>query len=295
MNEQRRAELAAFLKTRREQLKPEAVGLQRGTRRRVPGLRRDELVRLMGEQYISLDWYTSLEQARPHANPSRLVLEHLARALLLSPLEKEHLFHLAGKSLLPETAPMAGQPNDRLQAIVRQLDPWPAYVQNPQWYLLAWNAGCTAVFGDFGQVPPANRNIVWLMFMEPGMRTLIEAWEDHAQRIVAQFRASFGEYPADAGFHELIDHLSEGSPLFREWWSRQDVQGRTEGRKAVAHPVAGRMVFDQNALQIEAMAGCELVIYVPLTQEGTATKLAKLVPMHRRSTDLQRTIQGCTD
>lgn len=96
--------------------------------------------------------------------------------------------------------------------------------------MLAWNRACAAVFGDFGAVPIAERNIIWLMFTDPGLRTLIDEWERHARRVVAQFRVSFSHYPGDSWFRELIDRTLAASPEFRAWWPEHDVRYREPDR-----------------------------------------------------------------
>lgn len=275
--EQRRQELASFLKSRRARLSPAALGLAVEGRRRVQGLRREEVVQLAGGGVISLDWYTALEQGRPDANPSAEMLDHLARALRLSAAEAEYLFRLADRPLPALPSPREADLGEDVARLLTRLDPWPALVLGARWDVLAWNRACSAVFGDFGAVPTEERNAVWLVFTSPALRALIDEWERHARRVLAQFRAGAGRYPGDPWFQELVDRTLAASASFRAWWPAQDVRHRARDELRVNHPVAGALAFAQMVLDIKDAPGCELVIYSPLPEHDTADRLARLV------------------
>src|SRR5499426_1382309 len=161
----RRAELAAFLRSRRERISPEQAGLPPGTRRRTPGLRREEVAQLAG---VGVTWYTWLEQGR-QINASAQVLNAVARTLLLDPAEREHLFRLAD---VPDAASAAGTggagceqvPAD-VQQILDALVPLPASVLNERFDLLAWNAAYEVLWPTVVGREPGERNVLWLNFL----------------------------------------------------------------------------------------------------------------------------------
>lgn len=154
-----RADLADFLRSRRARVRPTDVGLPPGTRRRTPGLRREEVARLAG---ISVDYYTRLEQARG-PRPSRQVLAALARALRLADDERSHLFHLVDEVPGPPAGPSPEVP-DAILHLLDQLDHVPAFVIDVKYDVLAWNAMAAALLGDFARFPRAERNLVWQLF-----------------------------------------------------------------------------------------------------------------------------------
>src|SRR5689334_2796484 len=175
-----RDELAAFLRFRRERLTPDDVGLPGGGRRRTPGLRREEVATLAG---VSTTWYTWLEQAR-EVTPSRQVLDALARTLQLSPAEHDYLCTLAGRSPAPVTE--AGV-HPTMRAFVESLVPNPAYIANETWDVLAYNRAQGALIDEYDKRPVEQRNVIWLMFNEPALRTRIVDWEGDARTMVAKF------------------------------------------------------------------------------------------------------------
>ncbi|HEY5197959.1 MAG TPA: helix-turn-helix transcriptional regulator, partial [Solirubrobacteraceae bacterium] len=187
-SEQRRAELADFLRRRRAGIQPETVGLPSGGRRRTPGLRREEVAQLAG---VGATWYTWLEQGRD-VRASLDVLEAIARALRLTPAERGHLI-LLGRG---EPAPPCRAPAERVSATLRRvvegLGPNPAFVLGRRWDFLAWNRAACALFGWDGMPGrglPVTRNHIWLTFMDPARRDLMLDWERSARTCVAKFRA----------------------------------------------------------------------------------------------------------
>ncbi len=270
----RRSEIGAFLRARREALKPLDVGLQNRSRRRVKGLRREEVAELAE---ISTEYYTRIEQGRADINPSRAVYEGLARALQLGSDEQEHLFALANQLLPPTPQHQVLAVSDELLSLLEILEPNPSCIMDSHWDVLAWNRGFSTVFGDLSLLPNNDRNITWLMFTNPLLRELVVDWEGHAQRVLAQFRASFGHRPGDARFTELIDKLIAKSKEFSDWWPLRDVKGRKEGRKEINHPDVGRLVLHQTTAQVKGTAGFDLVLYTPLPEENTTAKLHSIV------------------
>ena len=269
----RRAELADFLRTRREALQPHEVGLPGGGRRRTPGLRREEVALLAG---VGTTWYTWLEQGRD-VRASAAVLEAVARALRMTPAERAHLMLLGrGEQVAPERCPP-----ETLQATIRRLldslGPHPACVLGRRWDLLAWNRAYAVVFGDPAELPDGRRNLIWSVFMDPARRVLHTDWNSGARNAVARFRADSARHVGDADFDALIDALREASPEFRAWWELHEVARSGAGRKRLAHPVAGELVFEHAVFKLEEAPEQRLALYSPLPTAGTPEKLARLL------------------
>lgn len=262
MNNERRHQMAEFLRQRRARLSPFEVGLPPGERRRTPGLRRSEIAQLAG---MSVDWYTWLEQGR-EINVSEQVLSSLARALQLDAAETAYLLALAFDR------PAMGRPVPVSSAIQTLLDlqgVMPAFVLNYCWDVVAWNQSACAIVADFGALPPQHRNVLWLTLTEPLMRQMLRDWPIHAQRIVAEFRMSSRRYTEDSRIQWLIQHLQEQSPEFRQWWSSYDVTERVSVRKESIHPTFGLLSFDQVVLHIHADPPLRMHVLVPV--DGTPT------------------------
>jgi len=250
-----------FLRSRRERLTPERVGLAPGFRRRARGLRREEVALLAG---VGTTWYTWLEQGRD-VRPSAEVLGALASALRLDAVERRHLFTLAGR---PPPQAMAGGPERVPEPVVRMLEAMteqPAYVVGRRWDILAWNAAATRVFGDFGRVEGDARNQVYMMFADPAHRALMADWDDLAPVSLAMFRASSAAHAGDPDFERLIARLQAESAEFRDWWPRQDVEFRPSTVKRIRHPVEGLLVFEYTSLDIGECPGMRLVVCTPAT------------------------------
>ncbi len=249
------------------------MGLQPGGRRRTPGLRREEVAQLAD---VGTTWYTWLEQGRD-VRASLEVLEAIARALRLTPVERTHLILLGRR----EPGPAGKAPPERVSPAVRRLienlGPNPAYVLGRRWDYLAWNRAACAVFGDFGAAPRSQRNHVWLTFMDPGRRELMTDWAKSSRMVVAKFRADSAAHLGDPSFEELITALRRSSPEFCQAWKRHEVLSSGEGRKELRHPSAGTMVFE-HAMFIPSQAPQQrLILYSPLEVEDTPAKLASLL------------------
>jgi transcriptional regulator with XRE-family HTH domain len=259
----RRRELAAFLRARRANIKPTDVGLPEGIkRRRTPGLRREELAQLSG---VGLTWYTWLEQARDiPASPQ--VVQALASALRLDDDERRHLFTLAG---LPVRLPAAepGQAPPTVQRMLDSLMPNPAYVIDQRFDIVAWNAAQAGLWLDPGRVPPADRNLVWLMFHDPAVRTLLEDWSGTARTVVAQFRAAAGQFPDDPRFEELSARLSEHSAEFAQWWNAYSVAEFDVSVNRLKHPVCGPLDLDLFHLRVIEYPNLTIVLQTPVGDE----------------------------
>src|SRR3984893_12545468 len=174
--------LAVYCRDRRTRLDPAALGFAVG-RRRTPGLRREEVAQRAN---ISPTWYTWLEQGRG-GSPSADVLDRIARALMLTDLEREHLF-LLGLGHPPEAHYKKDEGvTPRLQRVLDALDPSPALIRTATWDVVAWNRGATAMLGDYGALPPEHRNILRIIFLDPRARALQYDWESVARFVLGAF------------------------------------------------------------------------------------------------------------
>ncbi|MEU3878174.1 helix-turn-helix transcriptional regulator, partial [Streptomyces sp. NPDC029704] len=184
----RRAELGEFLRSRRARLRPEELGLpDYGGQRRVPGLRREELARLAG---VSVDHYVRLEQGRT-LHFSEAVLDAVARALRLSAVEREHLYRLArpwSEADRADGPPPSQQVRPGLRRLLESASDVPAYVVGRNTDVLAWNRLAAALITDFGALPPRQRNLARLVFLDEGMRSLYADWRGKASDVAAYLR-----------------------------------------------------------------------------------------------------------
>jgi transcriptional regulator with XRE-family HTH domain len=255
----RRSELADFLRTRRAQVTPEQVGLERNGHRRTPGLRREEVAQLAG---VGLSWYTWLEQGRD-IHPSAQVLDAIARVLALDAAERAHLFHLARvEAPLPEgDYPREASP--ALRAFVEALEPHPAYVFGPRTDILAWNPASIRLFHDWDALPPERRNLLFWLFLDSSWDRSSRSWQATAKSTLARFRAQHARRPGDASFAALIDELSKTSPEFRAWWPRHEVITEQAGTKTIEHPELGRLRLHHLQSTPTSDPELRLTIYVP--------------------------------
>ena len=254
--EQRRSELGAFLRSRREKLSFKDVGLSNGARRRTPGLRREEVAELAK---IGVDWYTRLEQGRS-VHPSATTIDAIARALRLSQAEHTHLRTLTRNIDHPvfsrESVPAA------IRNIVDSLTQ-PAYVTGRRWDVLAWNTAASEVFTEFGGQPEEDRNILLYMLTNRDSRSLFGAvWEEEARRMLAQFRTTYDLWAAEPAFLNLIARLRQDCPEFNAWWEAHEVRSAGgAGVKRLNHPTKGLLHFEYASFQATDDPALKLVIY----------------------------------
>lgn len=238
-----RSELGDFLQARRAELSPDTVGLPGvGPRRRVRGLRREEVAALAS---ISTDFYTRLEQGRRRA--SEEVLAAIARVLRLSDDERAYVFELSGRE--QQTGrPSRPQAHPQLRRLLGDLATTPAVVLGRRTDILAWNPMAAALFTDFGRLPEKDRNFVRLVFCDPGVRALYPHWEHAARNGVAQLRREAARDPSDPELTALVEELSALDEDFRRWWTAHQVAVRGAGVNEVRHPVVGDLTLDWAAL-----------------------------------------------
>jgi transcriptional regulator with XRE-family HTH domain len=261
----RRAELAAFLRSRRERVHPEDVGLAPNLRRRTPGLRREEVAQRAG---VGITWYTWLEQGRP-INPSGQVVDAVARALLLDSHEHEHLRRLCGIEPTEDDEAL-DQVSPPIQAILDGLNPNPAYVTNARYDVLAWNRAYVALYGDLSERPARDRNILWLLFTEPSWRRLLVDYDAVVRRVVAQFRAAMGAHVGEPAWAMLVGRLIDASSAFREIWAQHEIAGPQARTKRYRHDRAGAINLDYTLLRPAEAPGNRLLIYTPADEASRA-------------------------
>ncbi|MEZ0065607.1 hypothetical protein ABIA32_001607 [Streptacidiphilus sp. MAP12-20] len=271
--ELRRRELAAFLRSRRERIAPEQVGLPAGGRRRTPGLRREEVAQLAA---VGVTWYTWLEQARD-IQVSTQVLDAIARGLLLDQVERQHLFVLAGASdpARPKVCPVV---TPVVRAILDQLAPMPSLVLNSRFDVIASNDVYSRIVGGLERYEPEERNLLWLAFTEPGWRTLLPDWDVAVGHMVAKFRVALGDHVAEPGYKSLLKRLQLASPEFAEQWEHHDVTGSSEGHKRFLSTEVGLLNFEYTNLWLGPRPGHRMITYVPADPE-TRERVARLAAM----------------
>ncbi len=252
--------LGSYLKDRRAKLDPASFGLPL-MRRRTPGLRREEVAQRAN---VSATWYTWLEQGRGGA-PSADVLDRIARAMMLTDAEREHLF-LLGLGRPPEVryhAPEGITP--RLQRLLDTLEFSPAFVRTATWDVVAWNRAATAVLTDYGTLPDGQRNILRLMFRDSRVRAAQANWQSVARFVVAAFRADVARAGAAQNVQSLVDELCATSPEFETMWRDNDVQTHGDGTKTLHHPIAGPLAMEYSAFAVDGRPDLSMVIYNPAT------------------------------
>lgn len=256
-------DLGAYLRDRRARLDPASFGFAHG-RRRTPGLRREEVAQRAN---ISATWYTWLEQGRGGA-PSADVLDRISRALMLTDVEREHLF-LLGLGRPPERR---YQPSDgvtpRLQRVLDALEPTPAMVRTATWDVAAWNRAATVLLVDFAALEPQARNMLRLMFLDPAMRAAQYDWEGAARFVLSVFRVEAARAGAADQVRPLVEELCALSAEFKRMWEAGDlVSAPGEIVKHLRHPRLGEIAFEVSAFAVDGRPDLTLVIYNPATDQ----------------------------
>lgn len=270
-------ELGQFFQHRRAELQPREVGLDvpAGERRRVPGLRREEVAQLVS---ISTDYYTRIEQGR--LAPSEPVQAALERALRLDDEQRDYVRTLltrSGPASVPrEPARRKRAVRPQLERLLGQLDRVPALVFSRYLDILAWNDLAAALLLDFGEIPERDRNYIRLVFANPQMRALYPEWEQVARTCVAVLRMNAADNPRDPALSRLVGDLSLTSPDFRRWWAERRVAHQNFGTKTVAHPKVGEMSLDWDSFHQAGNGEQHLVIWSAEPGSESAERLARL-------------------
>jgi transcriptional regulator with XRE-family HTH domain len=258
----RRHELASFLRSRRERITPDQVGLPPGGRRRTPGLRREEVAQLAG---VGVTWYTWLEQGRD-IRASDQVLAAICATLLLDPYERAHLYTLAGLPEPPLTQDCRAI-TDPMRVMLRQLEPVPAVVTNTRCDILAHNRTYDRMIGGLDDVPFENRNSLVLAFTSPKWRSAMVDWTENAPRLVAQFRAAMAEHVAEPSWKCLVKRLRHESAEFARMWNEHEVRAPENLTKRYLQPEVGLLRLDYTHLWFGRRSEIKLTTYTPADEE----------------------------
>ncbi|HEX7816652.1 helix-turn-helix transcriptional regulator [Dyella sp.] len=263
--------VGAYLRARRARLDPAALGYPL-SRRRTPGLRREEVAQRAN---VSATWYTWLEQGRGGA-PSADVLDRISRALMLTSVEREHLFLLALGRPPQVRFQTSEDVSPRLQRILDALTLSPAYVKTATWDIVAWNRVATLVLTDYGAIPPQERNILRLLFSHGRVRSAQSNWESIARFAVATFRTDVARVGASEQVRAFVDELCQTYADFARIWRDNDVRNHGEGTKQLQHAVMGNISLEYSAFTVDGRPDLSMVIYNPATQDDR-DRVAKLV------------------
>ncbi|MGK4583389.1 helix-turn-helix transcriptional regulator [Kitasatospora sp. HPMI-4] len=269
----RRTELATFLRSRRERISPEQVGLPPTGRRRTPGLRREEVAQLAA---VGVTWYTWLEQGRD-IQVSAQVLDSVARTLQLDQSERAHLFVLAGSE---DPSPVQDCPTitPSVRAVMEQLEPLPAVVLNSRYDILAHNHAYTWIAGDLDALPFEERNVLWQAFSDSRFASVLVDLAGARESVTARFRAAMAEHSSEPVWKNLLQRLRRTFPEFEKVWERHEVDGPSNGLKRFLLPEVGLVRFEYTNLWLGPRLGTRLVTYTPQDEE-TRSRLEQLAGM----------------
>lgn len=260
---QQRRRFGEFVRSHRSRLKPLDVGLAAGTRRRTPGLRREEAAQLCG---VSATWLTWIEQGR-EVSVSPAALGRIAGALHMSRAERRYLFDLAGKHD-PEGEPAVTEPQPpaALSAMVAAIA-LPAYVLDRHWRAQAWNVRAASLFVGWldGANDDGERNLLRYIFCHPAARELIQDWDSRARRVVAEFRADNSRHMDEPDISGLIEELRRGSEDFGRLWAEQAVLAREGGERGFRHPRLGILRYEQMTFEVANRPDLKLIVLSPLS------------------------------
>ena len=266
-------ELGDFLRARRQRTTPEDLGLEPGPRRKVDGLRREEVAMLAG---LSADYYQRLEQGR-NVRPSDAVLDALADALELDEIERRHMLMLARATRQPVAPPVRRRP-ERVPASTARLLAHlgvPAVVLGRHLDLLAWNDLAAALLGDPEAYPPERRNFLTALFDEDGMRLHCADWETTALDYIGMLRTAVAADPDHPRAVALVGELSIRSAEFRRLWARHDVRESVHGAKVIHHPRVGDLAMEWDAYPLPGSPGPVMIVFTP--QPGAADDKLRLL------------------
>jgi transcriptional regulator with XRE-family HTH domain len=265
-------QLGAYLRDCRTRLDPAALGFPT-ERRRTPGLRREEVAQRAN---ISPTWYAWLEQGRGGA-PSADVLDRIARALMLTDVEREHVF-LLGLGRPPDARYRKSEGvTPRLQRVLDALNPSPALIRTATWDVVAWNRAASVVLMDYGSLPPEQRNMLRFVFLDSRARAAHSEWESVARLVLGAFRLDAARAGAAADVEPLVEELGRLSPEFKAMWRDNDMPvGQHERVKHLRHPLFGPVAFEFSAFAVDGRSDLSLLIYIPMTP-ADAGRIASLL------------------
>jgi len=262
MSDSAKNALGTFLRDRRMRLDPAVLGFQAG-RRRTPGLRREEVAQRAN---ISPTWYTWLEQGRGGA-PSAHVVDRIAKGLMLTEPERDHLHILAfGHPPEPRYRQQAGI-TPRLQQVLDCMPFSPAIIRTATWDVVAWNKAAAVILTDYAKLPRERRNILRMMFSDERMRAVQEEWRSVARYVVGAFRADATRAGAGREIAQLVEELSASSPEFKAMWDDNEITSTREGTKRLHHPVLGTIELEFSTFAVEGRSDLNMMVYTPANAE----------------------------
>jgi len=270
---ERRTELAAFLRTRRERIRPEDVGLPPGSRRRTAGLRREEVAQLAG---VGVTWYTWLEQGRP-INASSQVLDAIARTLKLDAVERAHLFRLAdvpGSDTRGPCSPGCPLPAE-VQDVLDAFTAVPAHVVNERFDLLAWNDMYARIYPRVTSAPVSERNTLLATLTGPACCNPVGSADTVCKRMIGQLRAAYGRHVGDPAWTHFIRGLEAASPAFAKAWAGHDVAEPMTKVASFRHPGVGTVRVTTTSFAVSVPPGARMVVYTA-ADKGSRIALDKL-------------------
>ena len=238
---------------------------------RTSGLRREEVAISAG---VSVTWYTWLEQGRD-INPSKQVLDAVAAALRLSPAERGYVLALGGYAADP--AASGGPTPVHIQRFLDALAGYPAFAIGPAWTIAAWNTAYEALYPNIAVTEAADRNLLWLVFMDPAIRELLPDWETDSRRFLAEFRAEAGSRVGELSYTRLIERLRDGSLHFRAEWQASSVERFASRERRFFHPGVGELLLEHHQVTPADAPEIQIVAYLPVPGSGSAERLAELV------------------
>ncbi|MGY2894463.1 helix-turn-helix transcriptional regulator [Deinococcus sp. UYEF24] len=269
MDEQQRKELGALLREKRATLKPGQVGLPDGTRRRAPGLRREE-VALLAE--VSVAWYTWLEQGRD-VRPSPGTLKRILEVLRFTPEERLYV------QLIQTTGPVVLETswNPVLQQVLDAMLPAPALLLNQYWQRLAQNA--TAQYLPFFPRLGDGESLLDLMFLDESIRSVVSDWPEQARQLVAAFRLDSSRYANDEWFPRKVAALAASSPIFAAFWAERQVKEHAATQTHLTHPEYGELALNTTWLQVGGAPHLKLLVCTPEPGSPTVEALVRMAAL----------------
>jgi transcriptional regulator with XRE-family HTH domain len=271
-----RTALGEFLRARREAAPRAELGFPAMPRLRTSGLRREEVAVLSG---VSVTWYTWLEQGRD-INPSKQVLDAVAGALRLSPAERDYVLTLGGYTSTSAVA--TGPTPPHIQRFLDALAGYPAFAIGPTWRIAAWNQAYAALYPNIETTDEADRNLLWLVFMDPAIRELLPEWEIDSRRFLAEFRAEAGSRVGEPSYTELIERLLSGSEHFRVGWQTSSVERFASRERRFFHPGVGELALEHHQVAPVDAPEIQIVAYLPVPGSVAAQRLVQLVDETQR-------------
>lgn len=268
------AELASFLRTRRANLLRADFDLPDLRGGRTPGLRREEVAVLVG---VSVTWYTWLEQGRK-ANPSRQVVDAIARELRFSDAEHAYVLALAGFGPpTPDDRDLSDEVPSHLRRLLNGWSDSPAFAITASWDIVAWNSAYEALYPGVGDRGLERRNLLWAVFMDPYVRRMLPEWSTDSAHFMAEFRVDYAAHMSSATMKDLVQRLRQASQDFEDVWTRHGIERFSSRMRSFHHPAVGDLEFEVHRLALSDDPDLHLIVYSPVPGRTNIEALATLV------------------